>query len=323
MLGSIACSMEFEDFDLYSYFYGLVKQIPEGYVTTYGDLAQALGDPIAARAVGYMLSINEDPDTIPCYRVVLHDGTVGNYTHPLGPMEKVRRLRADGIPVVDGMIENFDRYRFRDFKTDQPLRKMQQYQEYIARKYSESGAGEFRTVAAFDVSYEERRAFASMVIQDGSTIEAYVISDGINFPYIPGYLAFREFRFIKKLYRKADLLLIDGNGILHPRFAGLATHAGVLLDRASIGVAKHLTRSTRHQDIIYMQDRPVGVMIRKNMIVSPGNFIDVNGSADTVRKMWNDRYPWPLKLAHQLSTRHAETGGRVSEYSIESAHELH
>ncbi|KAA8922231.1 endonuclease V [Thermoplasma sp.] len=309
--------MELETFDLYSYFYGLVRQIPDGYVTTYGDLAEALGDPVAARAVGYMLSINEDPDRIPCYRVVMHDGTVGNYTHPLGPQEKVRRILADGIPVVSGKIENLERYRFRDFRTDRPLKKMQRYQQEISEKYVDRGAYDFRTIAAFDVSYGDRRAFAAMILLDGSDIEGYVLSDRIDFPYIPGYLAFREFRFIRKLFRGADLLLVDGNGILHPRYAGLATHAGVVLQRAAIGVAKHLTSSTRHDDIIYVRERPVGVMLKKNLIVSPGNFIDVMGAATFVSRNWDDRYPWPLKLAHQLSTMHVETGGIVTEYDIE------
>ncbi|MEM3941159.1 MAG: MGMT family protein, partial [Thermoplasmatales archaeon] len=51
--------------DIYEAFYNLVKQIPEGYVSTYGDLAMQLGDIVASRAVGQMLSENEEPDTVP------------------------------------------------------------------------------------------------------------------------------------------------------------------------------------------------------------------------------------------------------------------
>ena len=57
-------------FDLYSYFYGLVRQIERGKVSTYGALARALGDIAASRACGFMLSINPDPENTPCYRVV-------------------------------------------------------------------------------------------------------------------------------------------------------------------------------------------------------------------------------------------------------------
>ncbi|MQY54116.1 MAG: hypothetical protein GH149_02320, partial [Methanosarcinales archaeon] len=66
----------------------------------------------------------------------------------------------------------------------------------------------------------------------------------VDFPYVPGLLSFREapaiinaFRSLKK---KPELLVIDGCGINHPRFAGLATHVGVVLDVATIGVAKNL-----------------------------------------------------------------------------------
>ena len=98
----------FVDFDLYSDFYALVRQIPKGMVTTYGNLARALGDVVAARACGYMLSINPDPIGTPCYKVVKAGGEVGKFTHPLGSAEKSRRLKNDGIAVKDGKIVNFE-----------------------------------------------------------------------------------------------------------------------------------------------------------------------------------------------------------------------
>ena len=72
----------------------------------------------------------------------------------------------------------------------------------------------------------------------------------VDFPYIPGLLSFREAPAIieafHKLDKKPDLLLIDGCGINHPRFAGLATHVGVLLDIPTIGAVSytHLTLPT-------------------------------------------------------------------------------
>ncbi|MEM0334725.1 MAG: MGMT family protein, partial [Thermoplasmata archaeon] len=68
--------------DLYEKFYSLVKQIPKGMVSTYGDLAIALGDIVASRAVGKMLSENPSPFEIHCHRVVMHDGGIGGFTHP-------------------------------------------------------------------------------------------------------------------------------------------------------------------------------------------------------------------------------------------------
>jgi O-6-methylguanine DNA methyltransferase len=75
----------------------IVKRIPSGMVTTYSDVARALGRPRAARAVGVALRKNPHPDKIPCFRVVRKNGDVGGFS--LGVMEKIRRLREDGIEV--------------------------------------------------------------------------------------------------------------------------------------------------------------------------------------------------------------------------------
>jgi len=56
--------------------YELVKQIPYGKVTTYGDIARALGNVKMSRQVGWALHVNPDPKTIPCYRVVNKSGMV-------------------------------------------------------------------------------------------------------------------------------------------------------------------------------------------------------------------------------------------------------
>merc|ERR1711920_1207173 len=68
-------------------------------------------------------------------------------------------------------------------------------------------------------------------------------------PYIPGFLAFREARHYREMFRRLqaarpelmpDVTLVDGNGVLHPRGFGVASHVGVLADRVTIGVAKKL-----------------------------------------------------------------------------------
>ncbi len=70
----------------------------------------------------------------------------------------------------------------------------------------------------------------------------------VDFPYIPGLLSFREAPAILNAFHalktKPDLLVIDGGGVNHPRFAGLATHVGVSLDVATIGVTKDLLCGT-------------------------------------------------------------------------------
>ncbi len=228
------------DLDLYTYFYFLVKQIPEGCVSTYGDLAGALGDPISARAVGYMLSINRNPDSIPCYRVVLSDGSVGNYTHPLGPAEKTRRLERDGLKIFNGKIADFDSVRFKDFKTDRPILAIKRMQEDMAEEIDLSDSYDDSTVSAVDVSYDDFNGYASMVSDgpEGRVVHNFVSPS--RFPYIPGYLSCKEFKFVKGLSGGSSLVILDGNGILHPRNMGLATFAGIELGVATIGVAKSM-----------------------------------------------------------------------------------
>jgi deoxyribonuclease V len=103
------------------------------------------------------------------------------------------------------------------------------------------------TVAGFDVSYQNKDniLIAGMVIlayPSLDLIESYYIKDKIKFPYIPGYLSFREapalLNLIESYAKDVDVFIFDGHGIAHPRGLGIASHIGVLTDIASIGCAK-------------------------------------------------------------------------------------
>ncbi|MCL5881640.1 MAG: endonuclease V, partial [Candidatus Thermoplasmatota archaeon] len=280
------------DMDLYSYFYELVRQIPRGMVSTYGDLARALGDVVASRACGYMLSINPDPEGTPCYKVVRSDGTVGKYTHILGEIEKIRRLEKDGIIVEGDSVKNFEQVRFKDFQTDFPLNALKNEQEKVASMVNLTDDFDSSRIAAVDVSYDDDYGYGAMAIDDGGKIEIRESVQRVQFPYIPGYLAFREFKFIKDLARGFDgILLIDGNGLLHPRKIGLASYAGVMLNVATIGVAKSLLMGTVSDNWVYMGDEKVAYVINKNTIVSPGHRVSLGSSVDLVKKLGHGKYP--------------------------------
>ncbi|MEK7100621.1 MAG: MGMT family protein [Patescibacteria group bacterium] len=74
-----------------------VRQIPKGETRTYGEVAAAIGRPGAARAVGTVMRDNYDP-TVPCHRVVLAGGKLGQYNRG-GPEKKRALLRAEGVAV--------------------------------------------------------------------------------------------------------------------------------------------------------------------------------------------------------------------------------
>jgi len=85
----------------------LTRQIPEGKVATYGQLARALGMPGASRAVGQALKMNPYAPRVPCHRVVRSDGGIGGYAgrRPERIREKARLLESEGVEVKNGRIE--------------------------------------------------------------------------------------------------------------------------------------------------------------------------------------------------------------------------
>jgi O-6-methylguanine DNA methyltransferase len=72
----------------------VVRKIPKGKTMTYGEVAKKAGKPGAARAVGYIMSMNYD-DSVPCHRVVRADGKVGDYNRG-GAMRKMKLLQEEG-----------------------------------------------------------------------------------------------------------------------------------------------------------------------------------------------------------------------------------
>ena len=89
--------------------YEAVRQIPAGHVATYGRIAELAGDKRMARAVGNALHKNPDPEHIPCFRVVNAKGELSGTFAFGGADEQERRLRADGVEVVNGKVD-LERY---------------------------------------------------------------------------------------------------------------------------------------------------------------------------------------------------------------------
>lgn len=81
----------------------LASKIPKGKVTTYNELARALGRPRAYRAVANVLAGNPDPMRTPCHRVVRSDGRIGGYK--LGTAQKVKLLKTEGVEVRNKKVD--------------------------------------------------------------------------------------------------------------------------------------------------------------------------------------------------------------------------
>lgn len=89
--------------------YNLVSNIPPGKVATYGQLASSLGNSRGARGIGKILNKNPRPIIVPCHRVVCSDGHVGGYMY--GKERKILLLLNEGIPIVNDLIIDFEKYR--------------------------------------------------------------------------------------------------------------------------------------------------------------------------------------------------------------------
>lgn len=306
----------------------LVRQVPKGKVTTFGDLAAALGDPAATRWVAEALF--DPPESLRelTHRVVRVTGEPGR-----SPPDALARLTGEGVAIEDGRVDLAA--RFRDFKTDEPLARLKEHQEQIRKKVRLTKLRTRpKTVAAVDVSYRP----------DGTGVGAYVLmkqgSDEplwtttvalpIRFPYIPGYLAYRELPVHAELLRRAieadqvaPLLLVDGNGILHPRRTGVTTQLGVLADHPTIGVSKHLLCGTVVPDSsfgpgtgrVVHHDEAIGAALppssrgKRPIFVSPGHRCTLDDAVAVVLQ-WRKglKLPEPIRLADSLSRTAARAG---------------
>ena len=90
--------------------YELLKLIPEGKVTTYGEIARALNTK-AWRAVGSAMAKNKNLFVIPCHRVIRSDGSIGQYA--LGADKKSALLQSEGVEISSGKVKDLGRYMHR------------------------------------------------------------------------------------------------------------------------------------------------------------------------------------------------------------------
>jgi len=304
----------------------LLAQIPAGKVTTYGGLAEALGNPIAARWVGHFMLHHEHDDGCPCHRVVRADGTLGQYIAG-GQRAKAKRLAADGVLVRNASVD-LARFGFSAFVSKRPLERLRHVQEDLLAKVSLSRRRRIpKLIGGVDVSYprpnEGVAAYALVESATGRLAWSTTIRRPVGFPYITSYLAFRELPVLLDLVdavraagRLAGVVLVDGSGMLHPRQAGIATHLGVVARLPTIGVTKK--RLCGRVDLeglepeesrpVVFEGRPLGVALRptsgsrRPIFVSPGHRVDLAFAELVVRRLLvGRRLPEPLYWADRLS----------------------
>ena len=179
-------------------------------------------------------------------------------------------------------------------------------------------------VGGVDCTYNKEEVISAIVICDYKTLEVkdkvFAVTKA-KLPYSPGFLAYREGPAISesyaKLENKPDVLVFHGNGILHPRRCGLASHMGVLLDIPSIGIAKQLLVGEIKGNIVYVEKEARSEMLvtrehAKPIYISPGHKISLKTSFEIVKNClkFPHKLPEPLHLAHQFANEIREKIGK-------------
>ncbi|WP_290635257.1 deoxyribonuclease V [Aquisalimonas sp.] len=199
-------------------------------------------------------------------------------------------------------------------------------QALAGRVRLDDATGRVTTVAGVDTGFEAgghtaRACVARFRWPDLTPLETVIGRAPVTFPYIPGYLSFREMPAILdamvRLEQLPDLLLCDGQGIAHPRRLGIASHLGLWLDRPAIGVGKsrlcgsheEVGEQRGDQQPLMDGDTRIGTVLRtrsrvKPVFVSPGHRVSHDGAvAWVMATLSRYRLPEPIRAADREASR--------------------
>lgn len=178
-----------------------------------------------------------------------------------------------------------------------------------------------RFVAGCDISFNKYspRVYAGFIILETSTlriVEKAGVEMDVHFPYIPGLLSFREIPALlaawEKLKTKPEVVVVDGQGIAHPRRLGIATHLGLILNMPTIGCGKSLLvgkftepgLEAEEHSPLFDRGEQIGVVLRtkrkvKPLFVSPGHLMDFESAVRILLALRAGyRLPEPTRQAH-------------------------
>jgi len=186
-----------------------------------------------------------------------------------------------------------------------------------------------RLIAAADVAYlPAARQLIAAVVQmrrpdaaeaDWEVVEQVALDGPAAFPYVPGLLSFREAPLVLECFARLrttpELVLVDGQGIAHPRGLGLASHLGLWLELPTVGVAKSRLVG-EYEDPgppkgewreLQYQGKVVGAALRtrdavKPLFISPGHRVGLSQAVRlTLLSTGRYRLPEPSRAAHRLA----------------------
>jgi len=184
-----------------------------------------------------------------------------------------------------------------------------------------------RLIAGVDVGFEQagavtRAAIVLLRYPSFEQVEYHVQRIATRMPYIPGFLSFREIPALLEAWQavsqKPDLMLVDGQGIAHPRRLGIASHFGLLVNVPTIGVAKKRLYGRfeppgeevgSSQPLLGKDDEQLGWVWRSKkrcnpLFISPGHLVSVDSALLWVKRcMAGYRLPEPTRWADGIASQ--------------------
>jgi deoxyribonuclease V len=195
------------------------------------------------------------------------------------------------------------------------LAKEQEEKSKLVKRYDEN-PDDCTYITGVDVSYSNDQAIGYAVVANTATqeiIDTAMCAAEIDSEYISGFFQLREGPIILKLLSSLETtgtVLIDGNGVLHPRRFGIASYVGLKMNVQTVGVAKSLMlgeigqRSGDTADIVHNNEvigRALWLGKRKPIYISIGHRITLESAVKVVRDSCVNDYPHVLHQAHVKS----------------------
>lgn len=200
-------------------------------------------------------------------------------------------------------------------------------QERLRSRVVTHGAGQtIRWIVGVDVAYRHRDKLgraAAVVCRwpEMELVEERVAEEAARFPYVPGLLSFREapvaLKALAGLTHPIDCLLVDGQGLAHPRHFGLACHLGLWIDRPAIGCAKSKlygevscppgAEKGSWESVVDKDGKVIGAAVTTRdrcapLYVSVGHKFSLEQAVEVVLgSCLRTKHPEPLRLADRLS----------------------
>lgn len=193
----------------------------------------------------------------------------------------------------------------------------------LAKQLKFRQLNQISSIAGADISFNKDSStmFATIVILSFPELilESYALATyETKFPYKAGFLGFKEVPALLKVWdlipTKPDVVILDGNGILHPRRMGVASHFGILANQPTIGCAKSLLYGKNHipenqkysTAEIKNNQELLGFALRTKIncapvFISAGHLITQEQSIVIMKQcIGKYRIPEPTRMAHEI-----------------------